>query len=159
MMKKWMLVLLIAISITLTGCGESDASSMLSGSKPPETVIQIGNETYPTKLGTYCWSTSNTSECVDTAGPEGLLEGKEPIVVPPGEEITFIMNYEPLPNEVHLAIYNGDKEKEVKVVNHRFTAPAEKGIYYYSYGVWWMDENEDNVSNGDAFYAFALEVK
>ncbi|MEH7236804.1 hypothetical protein [Bacillus sp. JJ1562] len=153
-MKKWLLVFLSGILITLAGCGGNN-SSKLTGSKPPETNIQIGNETYPTVLGTYCWS----STCVDTAGPEALLEGKEPIVVHPGEEITLVMDYEPMPNEVHVAYYTGDNETEVKVENHRFTAPEEKGVYYYSYGVWWMDEKEENVSNGDAFYAFALEVK
>ncbi|WP_010676681.1 hypothetical protein [Bacillus timonensis] len=154
-MKKWMLVLIIGFVITLSGCGGS-TSSKLTGSKPPETNIQIENETYPTKLGTYCWSSKFKGECIDTAGPEALLEGKDPIVVQPGQEITFVMDYEPKPNEVHVAYYNGDKETEVTVENHRFTAPEEKGVYYYSYGVWWT---EGDVSSGDAFYAFALEVK
>ncbi|MEH7387187.1 hypothetical protein V7147_17495 [Bacillus sp. JJ1521] len=157
-MMKWMLVLLIGISITLAGCGGSTPSE-LTGIEPPETMVEIGDETYPTKLGTYCWKSKFKGVCVDTAGPEALLEGKDPIIVQPGEEITFVMDYDPLPNEVHVAYYMGDKETEVKVENHRFTAPDEKGVYYYSYGVWWMDENEENVSNGDAFYAFALEVK
>ncbi|THE13076.1 hypothetical protein E1I69_09405 [Bacillus timonensis] len=157
-MKKWMLVFSIGISIILSSCG-GNTSSKLSGSKPPETKIQIGNETFPTILGTYCWSSMFKSVCADTAGPEELLEGKAPIVVQPGDEVVFEMDYEPLPNEVHVAYYQGGKETEVKVENHRFTAPKEKGVYYYSYGVWWMDENEENVSNADAFYAFALEVK
>ncbi|MEH7381007.1 hypothetical protein V7138_11045 [Bacillus sp. JJ1533] len=147
-MKKWMFVFLIGISVALAGCGEGG----LTGSNPPETSIQIGDETYSTVLGTYCWR----STCADTAGPEVLLEGKDPIVVEPGEEITFIMDYEPMPNEVHVAYYLGDKETEVEVDNHHITAPEEKGVYYYSYGVWW---NDGEVSKGDAFYAFALEVK
>lgn len=48
---------------------------------------------------------------------------------------------------------------EIEVNDQKFTAPDEKGIYYYSYGVWWMDEKEENVSNGDASYVFVLEVK
>ena len=157
-MKKWMLVLLIGILFALAGCRDNQSSN-LTGDEPPATMVKIGDETYPTKLGTYCWSTKNEGVCVDTAGSEALLEGKDPIVVLPGEEITFVMDYEPMPNEVHVAYYTGDKETEVEVENHRFTAPEEKGVYYYSYGVWWMDEKEENVSNGDAFYAFAIEVK
>jgi len=38
-------------------------------------------------------------------------------------------------------------------------APSKAGTYYYSYSVWWMDESQKNVSNGDASYAFVLEVK
>ena len=50
------------------------------------------------------------------------------------------------------------KELEVVVKDNHFTAPTQKGVYYYSYGVWWMDGKEENLSHGDAFYAFVLEV-
>lgn len=156
-MKKWILVLLVGILITLAGCGNN--SSKLTGSEPPETNIQVGDETYQTILGTYCWTTGSQSVCVDTAGAEALLEGKSPIVVKPGVEIQIVMDYEPLPNEFHLLQTIDGEETEVEVENHRFTVPEEKGVYYYDYGVWWMDEKQENVSNGDAFYAFALEVR
>lgn len=153
-----MLTFLLGMTVMLAGCGVS-ISSELTGDKPPETKIQIGDRIYPTVLGTYCWSSKLKSECVDTAGPEGLLEGKVPIAVESGEEVELVMNYEPLPNEIHLSQMISDIETKVEVENHRFTAPTEQGVYYYYYGVWWMDETEENVSNGDAFYAFALEVK
>ena len=51
-----------------------------------------------------------------------------------------------------------NKETEVVVKDNQFTAPTQKGINYYSYGAWWMDEKEENLSHGDAFYAFVLEV-
>jgi len=126
----------------------------VSGDKPPQVFVKIGKEKHQTILGTYCWG----STCVDTAGPLELLAGKEPISVKPGEVISLGVNYEPKPNEIYVVQVSESGEKEITVQDNQFTAPSEKGIYYYSYGVWWMDEKEENVSHGDAFYAFALEV-
>ena len=69
------------------------------------------------------------------------------------------MDYTPKPNEIHLSQIKNNEEIEIEIKDQKFTAPDEKGIYYYSYGVWWTDEKEENVSHGDAFYAFVLEVK
>ncbi|MDY0406767.1 hypothetical protein P5G51_016640 [Virgibacillus sp. 179-BFC.A HS] len=54
---------------------------------------------------------------------------------------------------------NKNKETEMQVSDNHFTAPLKAGKYYYSYSVWWMDEKEENVSNGDAAYRFVLEVQ
>jgi uncharacterized lipoprotein NlpE involved in copper resistance len=149
-MHKRLFLLLLIILLTLMGC----SSNRIVGEKPPKTLIKIGNETYETTLGSYCWK----GRCVDTAGPVELLEGKKPIKVRPGEDVTFVMEYEPKPNKFHIVQLKENRETEVVVEDNRFVAPIEKGTYYYSYGVWWMDENEANLSHGDAFYAFALEV-
>jgi len=95
---------------------------------------------------------------VDTIGPIDLLEGQKPIKVKSGEQIRLVMDYEPKPNEFHVAQISDNKETEIVAKDNRFTAPTQRGVYYYSYGVWWMDEKEANVSHRDAFYAFALEV-
>lgn len=114
----------------------------------------MGNETYETKLGTYCW----TDKCVDTAEPVELLKGKAPIKVDPGEKLSLFMEYEPKPNEFNLMQVSESNKEEIVIKENSFSAPTRKGIYYYSYGVWWMDDKEENLSHGDAFYAFALEV-
>ncbi|MFS0865041.1 hypothetical protein [Fredinandcohnia sp. 179-A 10B2 NHS] len=158
-MKKWCIAIISCLFLFLMGCGGNEANNELTGNNPPEASIQIDGETYETTLGTYCWSSKGKSECVDTAGPKELLEGKQPIQVKPGAEIKFVMDYKPLPNEVHVTQFDDSSENEVNVEGNSFTAPTEKGTYYYSYGVWWMDEEKENVSNGDAFYAFAIEVK
>ncbi|MGN4126051.1 hypothetical protein ACMGD3_13730 [Lysinibacillus sphaericus] len=70
-----------------------------------------------------------------------------------------MMDYEPQSREIHLSEYSENKILvDIAVKDNHFTAPIQKGIYYYSYGVWWMKEKVENVSNGDAFYAFVLEV-
>lgn len=146
-------VLLIVILSSCSGFNIQNESSQLSGKKPPRTQVQIDNKTYDTTLGAYCWG--NT--CVDTAGPVELLEDKAPIDVQAGEEITIDIKYKIETDEVHLMQIQGDEEVERTVTNHQFPAPEEEGIYYYSYGVWWMDDDEA-YSLGDAFYAFALKV-
>ncbi|MBP3040734.1 hypothetical protein J9303_14680 [Bacillaceae bacterium Marseille-Q3522] len=138
----------------LTSCSNNG----MTGNEPPEVFIKIGSETFETDLGSYCWDTGNKAICADTAGPVELLEGKEPVKVKPSEKITFVMDYEPKPNEFHVLQISDKGETEVALKDNQITAPSEKGVYYYSYGVWWMDEEKENVSNGDAFYAFALEV-
>ena len=54
---------------------------------------------------------------------------------------------------------SGNDESDILLTNDSFSAPITKGVYYYSYGVWWMDEKEENLSHGDAFYVFVIEVK
>lgn len=150
-MNKYLYILLVLISFTIMGCSNEG----MSGEKPPEVNINIGNENYETILGTFCWK----DRCVDTFGPVELLKGRVPIKVNPGEKVSFLMEYEPKPNEFHLTQVNEGDENEVLIKENSFTAPTRKGIYYYSYGVWWVDDKEKNVSNGDAFYAFVLEVE
>jgi hypothetical protein len=159
-MNKWFLPFIVLIGISLAGCSKSEISTNeMTGNKPPIAMIKIGKETYTTKLGSYCWKGRKESTCVDTAGPVELLKNENPIQVKAGEEVTFEMDYEPKPNEFHVLQINRNKETEIVVGDNHFTVPMEKGVYYYSYGVWWMDKKEANVSNGDAFYAFVLEVR
>ncbi|MFB7142401.1 hypothetical protein ACFCYN_22560 [Gottfriedia sp. NPDC056225] len=155
-MSKRLIVSLLFILFTFTACSQNDS---LKGDKPPKTLIQIGNETYETELGTYCWETKGHAECVDTAGPIELLKDEKKIPVKAGEVVTIVMNYSPKPGEIHLNEIVNNKESEVVIENNHFTVPIKKGIYYYSYGVYWRDKKDKHVSHGDAFYAFALEVK
>lgn len=91
-------------------------------------------------------------------GPLEILDGKEPIQVMPGETVSFVMNYDPKPNEVHVVQMDKSEKTEITLTDNHFTAPMQKGIYYYTYSVWWTDEKDENLSRGDAFYAFALQV-
>ena len=163
-MRKFSIVAILFFVFILSGCNgvftkNTDGSGNLSGNKPPIVNIEIDGVKHETKLGSYCWGSNGKGECVDTAGPVELLEDDEPIQIKSGEQITLTMDYTPKPNEIHLSQIKNNDEMEIEINNQKFTAPDEKGIYYYSYGVWWMDEKEENVSRGDAFYAFVLEVK
>ncbi|WP_077324777.1 hypothetical protein [Virgibacillus siamensis] len=159
-MKKFTVVAILLLVFILCGCNgifskNTDENGDLTGDSPPNAYIKIDNKKYDTKLGSYCW----TTKCVDKVGPAELLKDKDPIQVQAGESITFGMDYTPKPNEVHLSRISNGNETEVEVEDNHFKAPVEKGIYFYAYGVWWMDAEEENLSHGDASYAFVLEVK
>ena len=163
-MWKFSMVAILFFVMILSGCNgvftkNKDESGNSSGNKPPIVNIEIDGEKHETKLGSYCWGSKGKAECVDTAGPVGLLGDEEPLQIKSGEQITLTMDYTPKPNEIHLSQIKNNVEMEIEINDQKFTAPDEKGIYYYSYGVWWMDEKKVHVSHGDAFYAFVLEVK
>ncbi|ODG93375.1 hypothetical protein BED47_03540 [Gottfriedia luciferensis] len=155
-MSKLLSVSILFFFLIFTGCS---ANNGMKGNKPPKTMVQVENQTYDTILGTYCWQSKRQGECVDTAGPVELLKERKPIEVKPGETVKIIMDYYPKPNEIHLSQINNNNEIEIELVKNQFSAPINKGVYYYSYGVYWMDKKEEHLSYGDAFYAFALEVK
>lgn len=121
-MNKYFLLLLVFLGLSITGCSTEE----MSGAKPPEVYIKIGNEQYETKLGSYCWK----GTCADTAKPVELLKGKVPISIKPGEIISLIMYYEPKPNEMKVIQISNNKENEVIANENRFTAPTQEGIFY-----------------------------
>lgn len=154
----WFLVMVLAL-MSAIGCSNPQSTSKeLGGEQPPKAKIQIGERMYETKLGTYCWTSKNQGRCVDTSGPVELLKGENPVSVQPGEVVKFVMDFEPKPNKYHVEQINDGKHSEVVVKENSFHAPTQSGTYYYSYGVWWMDEHLENQSNGDAFYCFVLKV-
>src|SRR5690625_3747724 len=160
-MKKLIVVSVLLLVFILSGCGgTSTENNGLSGDTPPKVSVEVDGESYETILGSYCWDISKgESECVDTAGPVDLLKDEEPIQIKTGEQIKLNMDYKPKPNKMHLSQIVNDDEVEIEINDNQFTAPDEKGTYFYSYGVWWMDEEDKDLSQGDAFYAFAIEVQ
>lgn len=88
-----------------------------------------------------------------------LLKDEDPVSVQPGEVVQFVMHVEPKPNKYDVTQMTAEgSPTEVAVKENSFHAPTEKGTYYYSYGLWWMDEHIGHQSNGDAFYCFVLQV-
>ncbi|MBM7650399.1 hypothetical protein JOC78_003389 [Bacillus ectoiniformans] len=155
----------LAMAFIVSGCNglqRNTDGGGLSGDAPPDVNIEVDGKMLETKLGSYCWgpdSNEKAAECVDAAGSLELLEGKEPIQVQAGEPIKIHMDYTPKPTNIHLSQVKTDDETEVEVNDHQFTAPGEKGTYIYAYSVWWMDEEDEKLSHGDASYVFAIKVK
>ena len=163
-MKNFVFSGFLLIVLILSGCSGSNNKStdkILSGDKPPNVIVEVEGETYETILGSYCWDISKgESECVDTfAGSVDLLKDKEAIQVKASEKIILKMDYTPKPSKIHLIQINNGNQTEIELNDNQFIAPDEKGIYFYDYGVWWMDEKTENTSLGSASYAFAIEVK
>src|SRR5690625_5043939 len=113
-----MIFTIVGIGLFLLGCsnGVMEQTPHLEGSKPTKVVLNIGDKTYDTILGSYCWPTAEDSQtCIDTPGPMDLLEDKDSVVVKKGEMIEIDMDYKPLPNEVHV-LQMMEKEGEEKSV-------------------------------------------
>ena len=58
------------------------------------------------------------------------------------------------PDKVELIQIGKDGESTFEVINQQFTAPKEKGVYYYSAILTW-----DGDLKGKAIYAFSLSVR
>src|SRR5690625_1079169 len=131
MMKAF--VMCLTVLFFMSACNQSN-DVKLTGTKPPAAKVQIENQVYETKLGSYCWSSKNVSTCVDSIGPIELLEGKPPISVAPGEVIRFVMEYEPQPNKFHINQIQDHDITEIKSDDLQFNAPTQAGTFYYSIG-------------------------
>ncbi|RDI45564.1 hypothetical protein [Falsibacillus pallidus] len=158
-MKKIKVSWMVLVVMILASCSSSSVDNGMKGDKPPQVSIKIGSHIYATTLGSYCWSNKGKGECVDTAGPEKSLKGKAPIKVKPGEVISFVMDYEPKPNQFHLLQFHIKENLTRTISNNSFSAPEEKGVYYYGYSTGWMDEKDEHLSHGDATYYFVIEVE
>lgn len=152
-LKLRIIVWIALLVVVVYGCSRTMPGLPTAG--PPQTTIQIGKETYKTKLGTYCWGT----KCVDTVGPVEMLETTDPIVVGRDEQVTITMDHRREPSSIHIEWYAEGEQMEVPVEGNQFKTPAEPGIYYYSIGAWWTDERDETLSRGDAFYAFKIQVE
>jgi len=85
-----------------------------------------------------------------------MLKDSVTIKVESGQTIKFMMDFEPPPTTIDLTTLNENEEEiSIELQNVHFSALTQKGIYYYSYSLIWQN---DELSIGDAHYAFALEV-
>ncbi|PVE70887.1 hypothetical protein [Priestia megaterium] len=150
-MRTWKTAAFGLIMASFTGC----SSSGVLEESPPKAYLKANNHLYETKVGTYCWKET----CVDKAGPLELLKTEKPIEVKANESLALIIKHKRQPNERNMVQIQNKHEVDVPLKKNKLKAPSERGTYYYSYSVWWMDESQKNVSNGDALYAFVLEVK
>ncbi|KAA0547177.1 hypothetical protein FZW96_14500 [Bacillus sp. BGMRC 2118] len=119
-----------------------------SDEKPPPVTVKVGNKKYKTTLGTYCWKLI----CADAVGYQELLKDEDPIVVKPGEKLSFNMEYKLKPDKISVIERHSNEDREVPIKNDRIVAPSEKGIYYYFYSADWSN-------SGDAGYVFFIEVE
>ncbi|RXH51372.1 hypothetical protein D6T70_12195 [Kurthia gibsonii] len=155
-MKKYMM--LCVVFLLLVACSNNTEL----GSNPPKVTVEVDGENYETELGSYCWQggTTGSGECADKVGPEELLNGKQPIVVQPEAELAIQINLKRQPDEVALEQVKKDQPTPVSnFKDSRFTAPKEKGTYFYILQADWTNQKEKNTSDGDAWYAFHVRVE
>jgi len=146
------IILLLFFFVLLIGCSNIQPAM----NEPPSLFIVMDDIRHETKLGSYCWSNGGSGVCADTAGPLELLKDEIPKKVKANQRIKFEFDYEN-PSEGSLQqIQSENKETTVLKAGGQMKAPQEAGIYYFVYSAFWTDEDSPN---GDALYAFAIEVE
>ncbi|UOY92727.1 hypothetical protein MUG87_00825 [Ectobacillus sp. JY-23] len=127
----------------------------LTQENPPQAVIIIGEHSYNTMVGSYCWK----HICADTEAPAELLKGKAPIIIKGSEQIKLQIDYQAKPDEVILSKHVSGYDYETVAEKSEFQAPIETGVYYYEDSVRWFDKKNAEIPKGDVVYAFVLKVR
>lgn len=124
--------------------------------KPPLPVITAGAAGIPAVQASYCWDYLG---CADTAIGEQMYNGQTLTVVQPGERIDTVLNHEPQPSSVVVAkVTDGNAYDPVPLTDGVFTAPGEKGVYYYLYTANWTTDDGVYMLNQTSA-VFAVEVR
>jgi len=122
-------------------------------------------------LETYCWKKTKEDHCSLTPDhPKETLEGWKPLLVTPGEHLTFfydnITDNLPYPDEITFTQFRVTEEEGEEVdifvtdYDHEtqerqiIEAPAEPGKFYYLVHLQWNEE-----LNGEAYYAYTTYVR
>ncbi len=126
------------------------------GAKPPLPVITAGAAGIPAVQASYCWDYLG---CADTAIGEQMYDGQTLTVVQPGERIDTALNYEPQPSSVIVTpVVDEHAYDPVPLTDGGFTAPEEKGVYYYLYSANWTTDDGVYMLNQTSA-VFAVEVR
>lgn len=121
--------------------------------KPPTLKVHSNEKTLEAIRGTYSWTTQNadgtgTTTHVDCAGPNDMVKGSIPFVLPSSS--TLLLTFENPPSQVLVYICSSDGNKKVEVNGGRFKVPAIKGLYVYEVVATWQQ--------GTCSYAFLVNV-
>lgn len=162
---------MILIGIFLVGCAKNveedlpkeplEETSKEIGN-PPNVNLYSGDQTVAGTEDIYCWEAEGKTCTLEATPPEERLQGIHPMRVDQGEKITFSLSASNLnslteillPNKIELIQTKKDETSTFEVTNREFTAPNEKGIYYYS-AIFTFDGD----IKGEAIYAFSLSVR
>ena len=80
------------------------------------------------------------------------FENHKIVSAAPGTKVIIDFDKKPLKDSIHLSRWLNEEESlQVPLNGNKFMLPAEKGTYVYDVSANW--------DNGDAVYAFVIEVK
>ena len=131
--------------------------------RPPDSTLSYGGQEVKDVLGSYCWSSGNSSGCADSIWP--VIPGKQKtLIVPSGSEMVFRYGKQSPPKTVEVAAYQLKKLQETSTYrpDHTLntqgsgverTIPAElpPGEYVLQVSV--------KERQGDAAYYFRIKVE
>lgn len=172
-MKRWGIILSVLLGLTMAGCSDDKPveeeshlplESNLTMLKPPLLSVDAGGAGTHVELGKYCWEEEDKTCNIEPNNPQELLIGLTSMTVEPGQQISFGFGFietdPPYPRQlleidkIKLVQFYKSEESEVEVIGRNFTAPQEKGRYYYLAKLRW-----DGEISGEANYAFTYSVQ
>ncbi|WP_413375691.1 hypothetical protein [Paenibacillus taichungensis] len=124
----------------------------LSQELPTPTIQSESGISIPAIQGSYCWG----NMCVDYAGDMELLEGKVPVSVLVGENISINLGTDVPPDEFTLVEYVNGEARPISLREGSFQFAQEKGTHYYGAFVRWSSPKNSQVSLGDTSFAFVI---
>lgn len=119
---------------------------------PTPTIQSESGISIPAVQGSYCWG----GMCADYAGDVELLEGKVPVSVLVGENISINLNTDVPPNEFTLVEYVNGEARPISFREGSFQFAQEKGTHYYGAFIGWSSPKNSQVSLGDTSFAFVI---
>lgn len=129
-----------------------EVESNLPQELPTPTIQSESGISIPAIQGSYCWG----GMCADYAGDVELLEGKVPVSVLVGENISIHLSTDVPPNEFTLVEYVNGEARPISLREGSFQFAQEKGTHYYGAFVGWSSPKNSQVSLGDTSFAFVI---
>ncbi|MBU9711942.1 hypothetical protein [Evansella tamaricis] len=131
---------------------------------PPEIGIEVSGVKYKLFIGDVSWfyDGEETFYYYTMSGAfqyPWLFEayGIKPIEVSAGTELTFLYEYKP--EKYRYILWEHKDSSNIKeLVELSLIVPEERGTYYYSLQVHWLNEIPDQLSINHVNYYFSLEV-
>lgn len=156
-MKRVFFVVGIFIGLVAFGIFMFGIVYIGSNEKPPTAILKVGDKKIVTTRESYCWESYSSSKCErEDRSTLELVKLKEPVIVEPNAEIKIEFNriLNPIMDRTsvfQLAKTKDGKGRSIKLNKHKFSAPKESGIYYYSLSAEW--------TQGRGQYVFSIKVK
>ena len=170
-MRKSKILISILIGIFLVGCTENEVVKEEPVVDPPQEigkpfdfyVLDENSTGYDAILDTFCWEEEEVDKTcsLEPTPPNELLKRETHISLTRESKVSFSFPasdsdriYLTNPEKIELIQIGKDGESTFEVIDKQFTAPKEKGVYYYSAILTW-----DGDLKGEAIYAFSLSVR
>ncbi|GKV55848.1 hypothetical protein NCCP2222_17950 [Sporosarcina sp. NCCP-2222] len=148
MARQMFILISFLIILMLFGCQQTEPVQHPTN-QLPTMKVRIGEETFSTARGGYCWTDGNQSECTDASGnPFDYENSAPPIEAEPGSE--FELLFSETPSSISVDWVN-NLEHETLSERSSFSTPSKPGTYGYSVHANW--------NQGDVTFHFILLIK
>ncbi|MCM3390096.1 hypothetical protein M3649_18525 [Ureibacillus chungkukjangi] len=156
------LLTVVSLLFLIAGCSyDSSEEQVKKGSKkllPPVVQLEIEDTVYNMEQGDYCWRDEESAECLSLPTPIEILEYEKALPIKKKATVTLLTKRRPTEQTLTISDVESNQIEEISLTkNHKFKAPAKKGVYIINYYAIW--EKNDSGTSGDSSYVFKIEVK